>query len=335
MRILSWTGAYILLRMVSRVCQSEGGTILGEIKTSTYKSVYYQLRELSQRYRDFTRFRMIGQSHDERVIPMLEIGRGREVLICTAGIYGREQKNVEFLLQMAGEYCQAYECSRLIEREYPVEELLDQTSLCMIPLVNPDGYEISRKGFSVIGNPILRQMLKMMSQPYADWKYNARGVDLQGNFPTEGYQRTSICEHAASENETRALIHVFKEYESVGYLDFRGRETVRRRSRNTLFLRYSRKGKKIARSLSKLSQSRGRSQEMIPAYVGSSALEYYSELTGNPAVAVETVDENEIETIEDFQEVYEELRTVPLEYLQTEVGDLGKSRKKMTAKKTG
>ena len=113
---------------------------LDEINVSAYESIYCRLRELSQRYRDFTRFRMIGQSHDERVIPMLEIGKGRDVLLCTAGIYGREKKNVEFLLRMAGEYCQAYECSRLIDRQYPVEEPLDQTSLCVIPMVNPDGY---------------------------------------------------------------------------------------------------------------------------------------------------------------------------------------------------
>lgn len=306
-----------------------------DLKISTYESVYYQLRELSQRYREFTRFRMIGQSHDERVIPMLEIGRGREVLICTAGIYGREQKNVEFLLQMAGEYCQAYECSRMIDRQYPVEELLDQTSVCMIPLANPDGYEICRKGFSVIGNPVLRQMLKMMGRSNADWKCNARGVDLQGNFPTEDFRRTSIHDYAASENETKALMHVFKEYESVGYLDFRNRETIRRRSKSTLFLRYSRKGKKIARSLRKLSQSRERLQERIPSYAGSSALEYYSELTGNPAVAVETIDESEVETKEEFLEIYKELRTIPLEYLQSEVGDMEKDRKKTAVKKTG
>ena len=130
-------------------------------------------------------------------------------------------------------------------------------------------------------------------------------------------------------------MHVFKEYESVGYLDFRNRETVRRRSRNTLFLRYSRKGKRIARSLSKLSKSRERQQERIPSYVCSSALEYYSELTGSPAVAVETIEESEIETREEFQEVYEELRAIPLEFLQSEVGEQERNKKKLAAKKTG
>ena len=63
---------------------------------------------------------------------------------------------------------------------------------------------------------------------------------------------------------------------------------------------------------------REKSQEMVPTYVGSSSLEYYSELTGNPAVAVETAEDQEIESARDFQEIYEELHTVPLEFLQSE-----------------
>ncbi|MFQ8689262.1 MAG: M14 family zinc carboxypeptidase [Blautia sp.] len=305
------------------------------IKVNTYESVYYQLRELGSRYSDFARFRMIGQSHDERMIPMLEIGRGEESLFCTAGIYGREWKNTEYLVRMAKEYCQAYECSRVIDRQYPVEELLDQTSICLIPLLNPDGYEISRKGFTAIGNPILRQMLKMLRQPYEDWKCNARGVDLQGNFPTEGYQRHSMQDYAASENETKALVYIFKEYGSVGYLDFRNRELPRRRSKDTLFFRYSKKGRRIARSLSKLSQMRERAQETLPDHLGSSSLEYYSELTGNPAIAVETVTDGELESAKELQEAYEELHTVPLEFLQSGMAQKGRLRKKLATGRTG
>ena len=46
------------------------------IQEKTYESIYYQLWELSQRYKTFTQFRVIGKSHDDRMIPMLEIGTG-------------------------------------------------------------------------------------------------------------------------------------------------------------------------------------------------------------------------------------------------------------------
>ena len=55
------------------------------IQEKTYESIYYQLWELSQRYKTFTQFRVIGKSHDDRMIPMLEIGTGDTCIFCVAG----------------------------------------------------------------------------------------------------------------------------------------------------------------------------------------------------------------------------------------------------------
>ena len=58
------------------------------IQEKTYESIYYQLWELSQRYKTFTQFRVIGKSHDDRMIPMLEIGTGDTCIFCVAGFSG-------------------------------------------------------------------------------------------------------------------------------------------------------------------------------------------------------------------------------------------------------
>ena len=42
----------------------------------TYEKIYFALWELGQRYGNFVQFRVIGRSHDDRMIPMLEIGKG-------------------------------------------------------------------------------------------------------------------------------------------------------------------------------------------------------------------------------------------------------------------
>ena len=56
-----------------------------------YEALYYSLWELAQRYSEFTQFRVIGKSHDERLIPMLEIG----ILHFLCGrIFGYGWKNV-------------------------------------------------------------------------------------------------------------------------------------------------------------------------------------------------------------------------------------------------
>ena len=54
---------------------------VGQTLPLSYEKIYFSLWELSQRYGTFTDFRVIGKSHDERMIPLLEIGNGEEVCI--------------------------------------------------------------------------------------------------------------------------------------------------------------------------------------------------------------------------------------------------------------
>ena len=46
------------------------------VQDKTYEAIYYSLWEAARRYSSFTQFRVIGKSHDDRMIPMLEIGQG-------------------------------------------------------------------------------------------------------------------------------------------------------------------------------------------------------------------------------------------------------------------
>ena len=43
---------------------------------------------MASRYSSFCQFRVIGNSHDDRMIPMLEIGTGAQLIFCVAGIDG-------------------------------------------------------------------------------------------------------------------------------------------------------------------------------------------------------------------------------------------------------
>ena len=52
----------------------------------TYEKIYFALWELGQRYGNFVQFRVIGRSHDDRMIPMLEIGKGDTCIICLSGV---------------------------------------------------------------------------------------------------------------------------------------------------------------------------------------------------------------------------------------------------------
>lgn len=158
-------------------------------ETCTYEKVYLALWETGQRYGKFAQFRVIGRSHDDRMIPMLEIGKGDICIFCVSGIGGKDGIMPEYLLHMAAEYCQAYECGWVMDENYEVRKLLDRVRICLIPVLNPDGYEIAACGYNVIRNPIYRQMLKMQNRPVEEFNCNALGVELGRNFPTNYYQR--------------------------------------------------------------------------------------------------------------------------------------------------
>ena len=145
------------------------------VQDKTYEAIYYSLWEAARRYSSFTQFRVIGKSHDDRMIPMLEIGQGDACIFCVAGFSGTDGQMTDRLTRMALELCRIYECNWTVDELYEVKKLLDQTRLCIIPVVNPDGYEICRKGYNTVRNPIFRQMLKMQDVPCDEFEGNARG----------------------------------------------------------------------------------------------------------------------------------------------------------------
>ena len=135
----------------------------------SYEDIFQGMEELSRRYPDFTVCRSIGTSHDGRDIPMMRVGLGKKTLVLTAGIHGRESVNPVLLVKMLEDYCQAFQ-DREERYGYPVQTLLNGCSVVVIPLVNPDGYEIALRGFSVIHNPVLRQLCKMKEIGWQHWK---------------------------------------------------------------------------------------------------------------------------------------------------------------------
>ena len=104
----------------------------------TYEELLRNLQESGTQYPESTIYKKVGESHDERPIPMLRVGSGLDTLILTAGIHGKESINPVLLTRMAQEYCQAYQDNSYMGN-YPVRELLDHCSICFLPIVNPDG----------------------------------------------------------------------------------------------------------------------------------------------------------------------------------------------------
>lgn len=106
----------------------------------TYENIYYEMWEIAGRYAEIAQFRVIGKSHDDRMIPMVQIGKGAETVFCIAGLSGRDQCMPVYLMHMLKEYVKAWECRWKLENLYDLRVLLEDWKICFIPLLNPDGY---------------------------------------------------------------------------------------------------------------------------------------------------------------------------------------------------
>ena len=54
----------------------------------TYENIYYEMWETAGRYTEIAQFQVIGKSHDDRMIPMVQLGHGVETVFCIAGLSG-------------------------------------------------------------------------------------------------------------------------------------------------------------------------------------------------------------------------------------------------------
>ncbi|MDO4275958.1 MAG: M14 family zinc carboxypeptidase [Eubacteriales bacterium] len=290
----------------------------------TYEKLYFSLWETAQRYGKFSQFRVIGKSHDDRMIPMLEIGNGQAAVFCLAGLNGTDRQMPEFLVQMALEYCQAYECHWLLDDFYDVHELLDKVRICMIPVLNPDGFDACGRGYTAVRNPIYRQMLRMQNTPCEEFYYNARGMDIRKNFPTAYYTRKRINQEPASENETKALIRIFQEYKSRGLLSFCQSEKKIVYYRQSQGFAFNQRSYRLARHLQKRSCYRLEKCQAADSAQGRGRIrstgtpeQFYAETVKQPSLMIETPavfgDTPELE--QRCKKDYQEIHLLPLEYI--------------------
>ena len=224
----------------------------------------------------------------------------------------------DMLALAAAEYCKTYECKWSLQELYEVHKLLDKTRLCIIPSANPDGYEIFRRGYNAVRNPIFRQMLKMQDVPCDEFVCNARGMDPALNFPTSCCTRKKIHQQPASENETKALIRIFQEYGGRGLLVFcsYGKKVIYYRQDQGFA--NNQRCYRLARHLKKCSDGRlerlsaGCETHMRNRSTGRPE-QYYGEVIRQPAFRIELpLGEN---TKEAEKKVLRELMLLPLEYI--------------------
>ena len=193
----------------------------------TYEEMVADIERLQCKYSVGFKSEVLGTTYDDRNMYLLTVGNpeAEKSVLFTASIHGAEYISSQLVMAQVEYYLDN------IKEKYngvSFEEILNKVCIYVIPMVNPDGVAISQNGFFAIRNQELRE--KLFTIGYTDnWSSNARGVDLNRNFPTTGFGTDNGKKQAytgpsfkyyegecpASEKETQLIIDFVKSKENL------------------------------------------------------------------------------------------------------------------------
>lgn len=124
----------------------------------------------------------IGTSIMGRGIPLISIGEGEKQYLYVNGHSASEWRMAAVLIRWLREYSSILKNKGRIFR-FGSEYLFQSRTVCVIPMLNPDGMEYRLNG--VASDHVMYERLVAMnhgSMDFNGWKANGRGVDLRYNY---------------------------------------------------------------------------------------------------------------------------------------------------------
>ena len=191
-----------------------GTSVSSEISTMIvkYKKAYTaaQVRKdialLAETYPELINTEVVGHSVKGSPIPLVKLGKGDRKALITAGIHSREYLTIAFAMRCIEEYAEAYYSKSGKYGEYDIVTMLNEYTLYIVPMMNPDGLDIVTNGKKTLYDKSLKG---------TTYKRNANGVNLNRNFPFEWNKITTGTstnnedykgKKAGSEPETQAMM---------------------------------------------------------------------------------------------------------------------------------
>lgn len=134
-----------------------------------------------QKY-NFISLGCLGKSIFDRKIPIIKLGEGDKRILYIGGHHGSEWITCGILLRFINEYCELYKSNGRIDG-IDIESLYHGVEINIVPMLNPDGVELSINGLDE-SNVLYNRLLSMNGEnkDFSEWKANGRGVDLNHNY---------------------------------------------------------------------------------------------------------------------------------------------------------
>lgn len=210
---------------------AEDRTIIDYKKPLTYSLMMEYIDLFSSRYEDVS-VSFIGNSILGKPIPAVILGNpeSKSGVLYVGAHHGMEWITSVILLRFINEYCEYLKSGRQM---YGINmAYLSRTrSICVIPMLNPDGVDLQIGGIPE-NCPIADRLLKMNGKrDFRGWQANIRGVDLNHNYAAgfEEYKKIEremgiiggaagkySGEYPESEPETGALCSYLRFNEQIG-----------------------------------------------------------------------------------------------------------------------
>lgn len=149
----------------------------------TYEIMERDIQGLKGRY-PFIEVGIAGKSELGRNLYYLRLGKGPEEVFYNGAHHALEWITVPLLMKFIENFSRAYADGTRI-RGYDVGSIWNQSSIYIIPMVNPDGVSLVLEGLNR-QNPYYPQLLGWNDTglPFSQvWNANIRGVDLNRNYP--------------------------------------------------------------------------------------------------------------------------------------------------------
>jgi len=180
-------------------------------KASDYGRLMSYLHSMSEKHYSI-KLGYLGTSILGRGIPIIYLGKNPMArgVIYVGGARGTDKLTPCALMRFVRDYAEGLETGKRI-CGVSVPYLYESRMICVVPMLNPDGYDICKYGVGDI--PIRDRLIRQNGgEDFSSWRYNARGVDLWKNF-------CDLDEGADRESE-RAGISAESEPETSGICSF-------------------------------------------------------------------------------------------------------------------
>ncbi len=198
-------------------------------KSYDYGELLRSFRIMKCRY-PFCEFYSIGESVTKKQLLCIRIGEGENKIFYNGAHHGAEWITSALLVKFAEEYCEAYVEGKTLFG-VSAKYLFDNISLYVVPMVNPDGVDISVNGarnYTADYPRLFRQ--NGNSSDFSKWQANFNGVDLNHNYDALWeFSRQGEMEHNIfGPGPTRwAGEKPFSEPETIAMRDFTEKESFK------------------------------------------------------------------------------------------------------------